>query len=98
MASVLAETLGRLEGVFDPPMPYMFWIHQRPTDGGDWPAAWMHVEIAGPHRAPGVMRYVAGAELVGVPADGEGLRVDVLADRLARGDGDRRSHSDPNGG
>jgi UDPglucose--hexose-1-phosphate uridylyltransferase len=23
----------------------------------------MHVEIAGPHRAPGVMRYVAGAEL-----------------------------------
>ncbi len=63
MASVLAETLGRLEGVFDPPMPYMFWIHQRPTDGGDWPAAWMHVEIAGPHRAPGVMRYVAGAEL-----------------------------------
>ena len=23
----------------------------------------MHIEIAGPHRAPGVMRYVAGAEL-----------------------------------
>jgi UDPglucose--hexose-1-phosphate uridylyltransferase len=23
----------------------------------------MHVEIIGPHRAPGVMRYVAGAEL-----------------------------------
>lgn len=62
-ASVLAETLRRLEGVFDPPMPYIFWIHQRPTDGGDWPQAWMHVEIAGPQRAPGVMRYVAGAEL-----------------------------------
>lgn len=63
MASVLAETLGRLEAVFDPPMPYMFWIHQRPTDGGQWPQAWMHLEIAGPHRSPGVMRYVAGAEL-----------------------------------
>jgi UDPglucose--hexose-1-phosphate uridylyltransferase len=61
--SVLAEALRRLEGVFDPPMPYLFWIHQRPTDGGDWPAAWMHVEIAGPQRAPGVLRYVAGAEL-----------------------------------
>jgi UDPglucose--hexose-1-phosphate uridylyltransferase len=61
--SVLAEALGRLEGVFDPPMPYMFWIHQRPFDGGDWPQAWLHVEVAGPHRAPGVMRYVAGAEL-----------------------------------
>jgi UDPglucose--hexose-1-phosphate uridylyltransferase len=60
--SVLAESLRRLEGVFDPPMPYLFWVHQRPTDGGDWPQAWMHVEIAGPHRAPGVMRYVAAAE------------------------------------
>jgi UDPglucose--hexose-1-phosphate uridylyltransferase len=60
--SVLAEALRRLEAVFDPPMPYLFWIHQRPTDGGDWPQAWMHVEIAGPHRSPGVMRYVAAAE------------------------------------
>lgn len=61
--SVLTEALRRLEAVFDPPMPYIFWIHQRPFDGGDWPQAWMHVEIAGPHRSPGVMRYVAGAEL-----------------------------------
>ena len=61
--SVLAEALRRVEGVFDPPMPYLFWIHQRPTDGGAWPQAWMHVEIAGPMRAPGVLRYVAGAEL-----------------------------------
>jgi len=61
--SVLAETLRRLEGESNPPMPYIFWIHQRPFDGGGWPQAWLHVEIAGPHRSPGVMRYVAGAEL-----------------------------------
>lgn len=61
--SVFTEALRRLEHVFDPPMPYVFWIHQRPFDGGGWTQAWMHVEIAGPHRAPGVMRYVAGAEL-----------------------------------
>ena len=61
--SVFTEALRRLEDVFDPPMPYIFWIHQRPFDGGDWPQAWLHVEVAGPHRAPGVMRYVAGAEL-----------------------------------
>ena len=61
--SVFAEALRRLEDLFSPPMPYMFWIHQRPTDGGRWPQAWMHVEIVGPHRSPGVMRYVAGAEL-----------------------------------
>ena len=60
--SVLAEALRRLEGVFDPPMPFNFWIHQRPTDGNVWPAAWMHVEIVGPQRAPGVLRYVAAAE------------------------------------
>lgn len=62
-ASVLAEALGRLEAVFDPPMPYMFWIHQQPTDGEPWPQAWMHTEIAGPHRSPGVLRYVAAGEL-----------------------------------
>ncbi len=61
--SVLTEALRRLQGVFDPPMPYLMWIHQRPFDGRPWPQAWMHVEIVGPHRAPGVMRYVAGAEL-----------------------------------
>lgn len=72
-ASVLAETLGRLEAVFEPSMPYMFWIHQRPFDGGHWPEAWMHVEIVGPHRAPGVMRYVAGAEL------GSGMFLNTVA-------------------
>jgi len=63
LGSVLAEALRRLTGRFDPPMPYIFWIHQRPTDGGHWPGAHLHIEIMGPHRAPGVMRYVAGAEL-----------------------------------
>lgn len=61
--SVLAEALDRLERVFDPPMPYMFWIHQRPFDGVDRPHAHLHLEIVGPHRSPGVMRYVAAAEL-----------------------------------
>lgn len=61
--SVLAESLRRLEGLFTPRMPYMFWIHQRPFDDVDRPYAWMHVEVYGPHRAPGVMRYVAAAEL-----------------------------------
>ena len=61
--SILAESLRRLEGLFTPRMPYMFWIHQRPFDGLGHPSAWMHLEIYGPHRSPGVMRYVAGAEL-----------------------------------
>jgi UDPglucose--hexose-1-phosphate uridylyltransferase len=44
-------------------MPYMLWFHQRPTDGGAWPAAHVHAEISPLLRAPGVARYVAGAEL-----------------------------------
>lgn len=62
-ASVLSESLRRLEGLFMPRMPYMFWIRQRPFDGIDRPHARLHVEVYGPHRAPGVMRYVAAAEL-----------------------------------
>lgn len=61
--SVLTEALTRLESVFDPPMPYMFMIQQRPFTDEAWPRSWLHVEIVGPHRSPGVMRYVAGAEL-----------------------------------
>ena len=37
-AAVLVDVLGRLDRLFDAPMPYMLWFHQRPTDGGDWPA------------------------------------------------------------
>ncbi len=63
LAAVLVDVLGRLDRLFDPPQPYMFWFHQRPTDGGRWPQAWLHLEIAAPWRAEGVMRFVAGGEL-----------------------------------
>ncbi|HEY4376006.1 MAG TPA: hypothetical protein VGM93_02565 [Acidimicrobiales bacterium] len=62
-AAVLADVLGRFEHAFESPMPYMFWIRQRPTDGGSWPAARLHVEIVSPWRADGVLRFVAAAEL-----------------------------------
>ena len=80
LASVLADALGRVEAVFDPPMPYMFWIHQRPTDGGNWDDRSMHVEIVGPQRSPGVMRYVAGAEL------GSGVYLNTVAPEDAASD------------
>jgi UDPglucose--hexose-1-phosphate uridylyltransferase len=46
-------------------MPYMLWIHQRPTDGGDWPEARVLLTIAPQLRAPGTPRFVAAAELGG---------------------------------
>jgi UDPglucose--hexose-1-phosphate uridylyltransferase len=63
LAGVLADVLRRLDHLFDRPMPYMFWIHQQPTDGRDWPGAWLHVEVAGPWRTEGTMRFVAAGEL-----------------------------------
>jgi UDPglucose--hexose-1-phosphate uridylyltransferase len=44
-------------------MPYMLWFHQRPTDGGDWPSAWLHLHVAPLYRSPGTPRFVAAGEL-----------------------------------
>jgi UDPglucose--hexose-1-phosphate uridylyltransferase len=65
LASVLVDVLGRLQRLFDPPMPYMLWWVQRPTDGGTWPGAWLHLEIVSPWRSQGVPRHVAAGELGG---------------------------------
>lgn len=63
LAGVLCDALARLDLLFDGPMPYMLWVHQRPTDGGDWPRAHVHVEVAPLLRQAGVQRYVAAGEL-----------------------------------
>jgi UDPglucose--hexose-1-phosphate uridylyltransferase len=63
LATVLVEALGRLDRLFDAPLPYMLWIHQRPSDGGLWPEAHVHLHVVSPMRSPGVQRYVAAAEL-----------------------------------
>ena len=65
LAAVLVDVLDRLDQRFEEPMPYMLWIHQRPTDGGAWPGARVCVTIAPLLRAPGTQRYVAAAELGG---------------------------------
>lgn len=65
LAALLIDVLARLDQLFDAPMPYMMWFHQRPTDGADWPTARLHLHICPLYRAPGVQRYVASAELGG---------------------------------
>jgi UDPglucose--hexose-1-phosphate uridylyltransferase len=63
LALVLLDVLARLDRLFDEPMPYMMWFHQRPTDGGDWPSAQLHLHIAPLHRRAGTQRFVAAGEL-----------------------------------
>jgi UDPglucose--hexose-1-phosphate uridylyltransferase len=71
LAGLLLDVLARLDRLFaesgesaaDARMPYMMWFHQRPTDGGSWPEAWLHLHIAPLYRAPQTQRFVAAGEL-----------------------------------
>jgi UDPglucose--hexose-1-phosphate uridylyltransferase len=63
LAAALADGLGRLDLLFETPMPYMLWVHQRPTDRGDWPTAHLNVQVAPLLRRRGVQRFVAAGEL-----------------------------------
>jgi UDPglucose--hexose-1-phosphate uridylyltransferase len=63
LAAALVDALARLDQLFEAPMPYMLWLHQRPTDGGDWPAAHLHVHVAPLLRSAGTPRFVAAGEL-----------------------------------
>lgn len=63
LAVLLVDVLSRLDRLYDRPLPYMMWFHQRPTDGGEWPSAWLHLEIVSPWRSAGTARYIAAAEV-----------------------------------
>jgi UDPglucose--hexose-1-phosphate uridylyltransferase len=77
LATVLVDALHRLDALWDRPMPYMLWFHQRPFDGGSWPGAHVHAEVAVPQRAPGVQRFIAAGEL------GSGLYVNPVVPESA---------------
>jgi UDPglucose--hexose-1-phosphate uridylyltransferase len=63
LGRLLVDVVGRLDRLFDAPMPLMLWFHQRPFDGGHWPAAWLHAHVAPLLRAPATPRFVAAGEL-----------------------------------
>jgi UDPglucose--hexose-1-phosphate uridylyltransferase len=63
LAAMLADATTRMEKLLGPDTPYMLWIHQRPNDGADYPAAHLHLHLAHALRAPGVTRHLSSAEL-----------------------------------
>jgi UDPglucose--hexose-1-phosphate uridylyltransferase len=65
LADLLGDAVARLERALGAPVPYMWWLHQRPFDGGHWPRAWLHLHLCPWWRSPGVARHVAAAELGG---------------------------------
>ena len=54
LAAALVDIVGRYDRVHEAPLPYLMWIH---------PGVHLHVHFAPVHRAPGVLRYVASAEV-----------------------------------
>lgn len=63
LAGVLVDVLGRLDRLYDRPLPYMMWLNQRPTDGREWRQAWFNIELVSPWRSAGVPRFIAAAEV-----------------------------------
>ena len=63
LAQLLLDVIGRLDALFDAPMPLMMWFHQRPFDDIDRPSVRVHAHIAPILRSAGTQRFVAAGEL-----------------------------------
>jgi UDPglucose--hexose-1-phosphate uridylyltransferase len=65
LASVLKETLVRLDNLWRMPFPYVAVFHQAPTDGAKHPGFHTYIQILPPLRKPGLLKYLAGPEIGG---------------------------------
>jgi UDPglucose--hexose-1-phosphate uridylyltransferase len=65
LASVLRETVIRLENLWEMPFPYVMVLHQAPLGGLDARGFHFHIEIHPPLRKPGLLKYLAGPEIGG---------------------------------
>jgi UDPglucose--hexose-1-phosphate uridylyltransferase len=65
LAVMLVDVFTRLDSLYEQPLPYMMWLMQSPSGGGNWSDAWFHIEIVSPWRAAGVPRFIAAAEVAG---------------------------------
>ncbi len=64
-ASVLQETLVRMDNLWHMSFPYVMVLHQAPTDGELHPGFHFHIQIHPPLRKPGLLKYLAGPEIGG---------------------------------
>jgi len=64
-ATVLQETLVRMDNLWRMSFPYVMVLHQAPTDGELHPGFHFHIQIHPPLRKPGLLKYLAGPEIGG---------------------------------
>jgi UDPglucose--hexose-1-phosphate uridylyltransferase len=65
LATVLGETLIRMDNLWRMPFPYVMALHQAPVDGRAHPGFHFHIEVHTPLRKPGLLKYLAGPEIGG---------------------------------
>jgi UDPglucose--hexose-1-phosphate uridylyltransferase len=64
LAGLLVDLFGRLDRLYDRPLPYMMWLNQTlPGMTATYPDAWFNIEIVSPWRAAGLPRHIAAAEV-----------------------------------
>ena len=78
LATLYLDVLGRLDRLYDAPLPYIAAWHQAPAHA-DRDLAWLHLQLFSVRRAPGKLKYLAGTE-AGMGA----FSNDVLPEEAAR--------------
>jgi len=58
----LKTILVKYDNLFGVSLPYIMALHQRPTDGGDYPHYQFHIEFYPPNRTKDKLKYLAGSE------------------------------------
>lgn len=61
-AALLKVVLEKYDALWGFSLPYMMVMHQKPTDGGDYPGNHFHVEFYPPNRTAQKLKYLAGCE------------------------------------
>lgn len=62
LAKILKIVLEKFDKLWGFSFPYMMVMHQKPTDGKEYPGAHFHIEFYPPHRTPEKLKYLAGCE------------------------------------
>jgi UDPglucose--hexose-1-phosphate uridylyltransferase len=62
LAVLYPDLLGRLDGLYNSPTPYISAWHQAPVDPAMRRAGYLHLQLTSPRRAADKLKYLAGSE------------------------------------
>ncbi len=62
LSKIIKRLLMKYDNLFGFPFPYIMAMHQKPTDGKEYPYYHFHIEFYPPHRTATKLKYLAGCE------------------------------------